>query len=125
MSLLITLGDNLEIIISGLLAFAAFSLFLAACYLAFSRRNRAGLKLAGRYLLFAIAAAFLLKNFSLFKSRMIVDQIDGTKAIYIKRNVIWFDQRTKIHLRKDQDTGNYIWMAKDEGGSWYPFFVEL
>ena len=122
--LISSFGEILETIFFGFLAVAGVYLLLSALYIAVTQRSVSALRLAVRYLLLALFAGLLIKNFFFFNGRMLVDSHDGTRATFIKRNLLWFDERSEIRLRKDQESGNPIWMAQDKSGRWYPFFVE-
>jgi hypothetical protein len=117
-------GEILEHAFFGFLALAGVYLFLSAFYIAATQRSPSGLRCAVRYLLLAFFAGLLIKNFFFFNERMLVDPYDGTRATFIKRNLLWFDERSEIRLRKDQENRNPIWMAQDKSGRWYPFFTE-
>ena len=122
--LISSFGEILEYYCFGFLALAVVYSLLSALQLVVTQRSPSALRCAVRYLLLALFAGLLIKNFFFFNRRMLVDPLDGTKATFIKRNLLWFDERSEIRLRKDHESGNPIWMAQDKSGRWYPFFVE-
>ena len=122
--LISSFGEIVESIFFGFLVLAGVYLLLSALYIAVTQRSPSALRCAVRYLLLALFAGLLIKNFFFFNRRMLVDPYDGTRATFIKRNLLWFDERSEIRLRKDQESRNLVWMAQDKSGRWYPFFVE-
>ena len=122
--LISSFGEILEYTFFGFLALAGVYLLLSALYIAVTQRSASALRRAVRYLLLALFAGLLIKNFFFFNRRMLVDPCDGTQATFIKRNLLWFDERSEIRLRKDHESSNPVWMAQDKSGRWYPFFVE-
>jgi hypothetical protein len=122
--LISSFGEIVESIFFGFLVLAGVYLLLSALYIAVTQRSASTLRRVVRHLLLALFAGLLIKNFFFFNRRMLVDSLDGTKATFIKRNLLWFDERSEIRLRKDHESGNPIWMAQDKSGRWYPFFVE-
>jgi hypothetical protein len=122
--LISSFGEIVESIFFGFLVLAGVYLLLSALYIAVTQRSASTLRRVVRHLLLAFFAGLLIKNFFFFNRRMLLDPYDGTRATFIKRNLLWFDERSEIRLRKDHESGNPIWMAQDKSGRWYPFFVE-
>lgn len=122
--LIVNVGEILEAIFFGFIALAGIYFLLSALYISATQRSKSGLRCAFRHLLLALLAGLLFKNFFIFNQRILVDPYDGTKVTFIKRNLVWFDERSEIRLRKDHESGNQIWMTQDKNGRWYPFFVE-
>jgi|APGre2960657468_1045069.scaffolds.fasta_scaffold272589_2 hypothetical protein len=122
--LISSFGEIVESIFFGFLVLAGVYLLLSALYIAVTQRSASTLRRVVRHLLLAFFAGLLIKNFFFFNRRMLLDPYDGTRATFIKRNLLWFDERSEIRLRKDHESSNPVWMAQDKSGRWYPFFVE-